>query len=49
MGSKHMPPIITQWYPFPWEKQILEDELPSDEEVEKTRRQLQAMNEKNGV
>lgn len=49
MGSKHTPPLITQWYPFPWEKQILEDELPSDEEVEKTRRELQAMNEKNGV
>ncbi len=47
MGSKHTPPIITQWYPLPWEKELQADNLPSDEEVEETRAKLQAMNAMN--
>lgn len=44
MGSKHTPPVITQWLPFDWEKHLHEDDLPSDEEVEEERKKLQAMN-----
>ena len=34
-GSKHQPPPVTQWLPFPWEKAVTE--LPSDDEVNEIR------------
>ena len=40
MGCKNTPPSVSEWLPFPWEK----DELPSDEEIEETRKLLQAEN-----
>ena len=35
-GSKHQPPPITQWLPFPWEK----SEAPSDDEVNEIREEI---------
>jgi hypothetical protein len=34
-GSKHQPPPVTQWLPFPWEKAVTD--LPSDDEVNEIR------------
>ena len=35
-GSKHQPPPITQWLPFPWEK----SKAPSDDEVNEIREEI---------
>lgn len=34
-GSKHQPPPVTQWLPFPWESS--RNDLPSDDEVNEIR------------
>ena len=42
MGSKNAP-IVTQWLPFPWEKE--HDEEISDEELNELRKQIEAENQ----
>jgi hypothetical protein len=44
MGGKHQPPPITSWLKFPWEKECID--LPSNDEIEEIRRNLQQQNAK---
>lgn len=43
MGSRETPPTVAKWLPLPWDR--LEDDGPSDEEIEKVREELRKANE----
>ena len=46
-GSKHQPPPVQQWLPFPWEK--TESDLPTDEEVNEIREMIKRENQEKEI
>ena len=44
MGAKDTPPVPSEWLPLPWEKEQADGNIPSNEEVERMRREMMEYN-----
>ena len=45
MGSDKTPPTVTEWLTFPWERERMDTDLPTEEELAEIQAEIQALNE----